>query len=368
MNTNGDEGWKMSASRSSEAEYMKIRRYVLNMVTKAGEESIQLPTALELSKQFGVCRQTVGKALKQLAEDRFVIGKPGLGTFTNPKMRFRFHTQKKSLTIGIIIGDGMVIEMDEYLAKLVAACLVEAATFPAYVRTINLTSAQPELVLKELRNEFLDGLIWQNPPSRFLPMLERLRESGTAVTVIGSLQDESLCSVDFDLWKMGYETGKILAAKGRHEIVFLKNESPWSLSSDGFKKAFHEAGIPLNEKLFLAGNEALDRLKVIFELGLPVDALFNSLYSYEILSEIANQAGYDWSRMVQICWESVAEEFPFFFGIAYSFDFPLLARLAVALLRRQMEEKEFAAVHELVPVALHVQLENCGSMTGESSD
>ena len=76
----------MSASRSSEAEYMKIRRYVLNMVTKAGEESIQLPTALELSKQFGVCRQTVGKALKQLAEDRFVIGKPGLGTFTNPKM------------------------------------------------------------------------------------------------------------------------------------------------------------------------------------------------------------------------------------------------------------------------------------------
>ena len=82
MNTNGDEGWKMSASRSSEAEYMKIRRYVLNMVTKAGEESIQLPTALELSKQFGVCRQTVGKALKQLAEDRFVIGKPGLGTFT----------------------------------------------------------------------------------------------------------------------------------------------------------------------------------------------------------------------------------------------------------------------------------------------
>ena len=64
----------MSASRSSEAEYMKIRRYVLNMVTKAGNEPVQLPTALELSKQFGVCRQTVGKALKQLVEDRFVIG------------------------------------------------------------------------------------------------------------------------------------------------------------------------------------------------------------------------------------------------------------------------------------------------------
>ena len=342
----------MSASRSSEAEYMKIRRYVLNMVTKAGNEPVQLPTALELSKQFGVCRQTVGKALKQLAEDRFVIGKPGLGTFTNPKMQFRFNSRKKSQTIGIIIGDGMVIEMDEYLAKLVAACLVEAATFPAYVRTINLTSAQPELVLKELRNEFLDGLIWQNPPSRFLPMLERLRESGSAVTVIGPLQEESLCSVDFDLWKMGYETGKLLAAEGKHEIVFLKNESPWSLSSDGFKKAFREAGIPLNEKLFLAGNEALDRLNVIFELGLPVDALFNSLYYYEILSEIADQSDYDLNRFFHICWDCVAKDFPVFRGITYSFDFALLAKKAVSLLRCQMEHADFVPVHEQIPMQL----------------
>ncbi len=356
----------MSASRSSEAEYMKIRRYVLNMVTKAGEESIQLPTALELSKQFGVCRQTVGKALKQLAEDRFVIGKPGLGTFTNPKMRFHVHSQKKSLTIGIIIGDGMVIEMDEYLAKLVASCLVEAATFPAYVRTINLTSAQPELVLKELRNEFLDGLIWQNPPPRFLPMLEKLREEGCAVTVIGSLRGESLCSVDFDLWSMGYEVGKLLAGAGKQEIVFLRNDPPWSRSADGLQQAFREAGVPLNERLFLAGDEALERLTVIFELGLPMDALFNSLYSYESLSEIAAQTGYDWSRMLHICWDCVAKDFPMFRGIAYSFDFAMLARRAVSLLRRQMEEKDFECRHEQVPISLTVRMEDGESLSGTS--
>ena len=66
----------MPTGKSAVAEYMKIRRHILNLTAKAGNESVQLPTALELSKQFGVCRQTVGKALKQLAEDHYVIGKP----------------------------------------------------------------------------------------------------------------------------------------------------------------------------------------------------------------------------------------------------------------------------------------------------
>ena len=342
----------MPAFRSSEAEYMKIRRYVLNMVTKAGNESVQLPTALELSKQFGVCRQTVGKALKQLAEDRFVIGKPGLGTFTNPKMQFRFSSPKKAQTIGIIISDGMVIEMDEYLAKLVAACLVEAASCPAYVRTINLTSAQPELVLKELRNEFLDGLIWHNPPVRFLPMLEKLRQSGTAVVVIDSLREEAVCSVDFDLWRIGYETGKILSSAGKQEIVFLRDDPPWSRSAEGLRTAYQEAGLSLNEKLLLSGDSVLEKLKMIFELGVSIDVLFNSLYPYGTLQEIAVLTDCDLNNFFHICWESVAKDFPVFRGIVFSFDFSTLAKKAVSLLCSQMEDADFAPVHELVPVSL----------------
>ncbi len=145
----------MPASKTAVAEYMKIRRYVLNLIMKSGNESVQLPTAQELAKLFGVCRQTVGKSLKQLAEENYVIGKPGLGTFTNPKKQFRFEYRKNRPNIGIIVGDGMIIEMDEFLARTVAACLVEVAVYPAYVRSINLTSTKPDVVFKELKNEFL---------------------------------------------------------------------------------------------------------------------------------------------------------------------------------------------------------------------
>ena len=358
----------MSVSRSSVAEYMKIRRHVLNLVAKAGSESVQLPTALELSKQFGVCRQTVGKALKQLAADRFVIGKPGLGTFTNPKRKFRFNPQKKSLTIGIIVGDGMVIEMDEYLANLVAACLMEVVTCPAYVRTINLTSTQPDLVLKELRNEFLDGFLWHNPPPGFRLLLENLVQEQIPVVAIGSSPTEKVSCVQFDSWDFGYKIGKLLLKAEKKQVVFLQDELPWNRSADGLRMAFRESGVAYNEKFFLKGNDVLEKLNLIFELGVDIDAIVNPLYPYEDLAEIAKNADYDLSRTLHVCWESVAKDFPEFRGIAYSFDFPLLARRAVALLRRQMEEKEFAAVHELVPVELHVQLENCGNMTAESAD
>ena len=35
----------MPASKTAVAEYMKIRRYVLNLIMKSGNESVQLPTA-----------------------------------------------------------------------------------------------------------------------------------------------------------------------------------------------------------------------------------------------------------------------------------------------------------------------------------
>ena len=348
----------MPASRSAVAEYMKIRRHVLNLIAKAGNEPVRLPTALELSKQFGVCRQTVGKALKQLAEDRYVIGKPGLGTFTNPKVVFRLNSRRKARIIGMIIGDGMVIEMDEYLAKLAAACLIEASTYPAYVRTINLTSAKPDAIVKELRNESLDGLIWQNPPPHFLPLLEEVRESGTAVAVIGDFQSENISSVDFDLRSAGYECGKQLLKMNKKQLIFLRDEAPWNLSAGGLRQAFRKAGCPLNEKLFLKGEAILEKLKLIFELGVSVDAIVNPLLPYEDLAEIARLADFDLTRPFHICWDSIAKKIPDFHGFCYSYDFTVLAKETVALLRNQMEKTDPHVCHKLIPVQLKSCLQN----------
>jgi len=345
----------MPVSKTTEAEYMKIRRHVLNLICKAGNEPVLLPTALEFSKQFGVCRQTVGKALKLLAEENYVIGRPGMGTFTNPKRKFRFNAGKNPLTIGIILGDGMIIEMDEYLAKTVAACLVEASVYPAFVRTINLTASKPDTILQELKNEFLDALIWQGPPSRFLPLLERIGKSGVAVIVIGGSHhsDIAVSTADFDLQNFGYECGKRLLKAGKRQIVFLRDERPWNYPADGIRQAFREAKVPLNEKLFLKGGDILERLRMIFELGVPVDAIVNPLFSYEDLAEIAGRTDFDLSRTCHVCWDSVAEKIRNFHGFSYSCDFAALAKEAVNLLRLQLEQKDRTPHSVLVPLKIH---------------
>lgn len=345
----------MPVSKTTEAEYMKIRRHVLNLICKAGSEPVLLPTALELSKQFGVCRQTVGKALKLLAEENYVIGRPGMGTFTNPKRKFRFNAGRNPLTIGIILSDGMIIEMDEYLAKTVAACLVEASVYPAFVRTINLTSSRPDTILQELKNEFLDALIWQNPPSHFLPLLERIEESGIAIIVLGGFPhaDIGVSIADFDFRGFGCECGRRLLEAGKRQIVFLRDERPWNYPADGIRQAFREADVPLNEKLFLKGGDILDKLRMIFELGVPVDAIVNPLFPYEDLAEIAGRTDFDLSRTCHVCWDSVAGKIRDFHGFSYSCDFAGLAKEAVNLLRLQLEKKDRTPRAVLVPLEIH---------------
>ncbi len=345
---------EMPASKTTVAEYMKIRSYVLSLITKAGNEPVQLPTALELSKLFGVCRQTVGKALKQLAEENYVIGRPGLGTFTNPKKQFRFPASRKRLSIGIIVGDGMAIEMDEFVTKMLAACLVEVSTYPAFVRVVNLTSTKPDAVLKDLKNEFLDAVIWQRPPPAFLSLLEELKKSGITVITVGApSHQDAICNVDFDLQRLGYECGKRLLQAGKNQILFLRDERPWNFPADGLRQAFQEAGVPLNEKMFLKGPDVLDKIKMIFELGVPVEAIFNPVFSYDDLAEIARQTDVDLGRIFNICWDSVAEKFPEYHGFSYNYDFAALAKEAVRLLRLQLEKKDPTVHH--VDITLQIK-------------
>ena len=57
----------MSAIGTS--EYMKIRRYVMNLILHAGKDPVQIPTINELSEKFGVSRATVSKAMKELTSE-----------------------------------------------------------------------------------------------------------------------------------------------------------------------------------------------------------------------------------------------------------------------------------------------------------
>lgn len=269
---------------------MKIRRYVLNRIHRANGTSTMLPTAQELAKQFGCSRPTVCKAMKTLTEDGFVIGKPGIGSFINPALESCHDGGSMSglPIIGIIFGDGMVVHYEIFFGKVLARILELVTDRPAVLHIINLTSTNPDKIIHEILNEDLDGLLWE-APSVTPETLSALRKSGLPVVALrGEPTDETDC-VYFDMERLGIDIAERLLAQKRRNIVLLADRPPWNTYRHSLLRSFEEAGIPLNDKLFLSnGENCLSRLREILELGVPVDAVINPLFQTRKVLEIFN--------------------------------------------------------------------------------
>ncbi len=353
---NMDKKAKNISASEPVAEYMKIRRFVINLIHRNSEKSIQLPTIKELAEKFGVSRQTVGKAMKQLTDDGFVIGKPGIGSFTNPDRTFSLPEKAQIPIIGVIISDGRLIHFNEYHGKMLAALAQEIVMYPAYLHIVSLGSSDPEEIYRNIQDECLDGLIWSNPHSYQDEIIQRLSLEGYPLVTCAKLV-EGVSGARFDYEQAGYECGKLFLAEGRRNLVFLGDKRPWNLPADGIRRAYEEAGVPLNPKLFLPReHEILEKLRSIVELGMPVDAVYNPEFLYNEVRDILVKGGIDPTGQCRMaCCEMIADHDPEYCGIVQSNDLNEKAREAVRLLRIRMEHPESACIHSKLPLTIQMR-------------
>jgi DNA-binding transcriptional regulator YhcF (GntR family) len=145
------------------AEYLKIRQYVIGLVVNAGSESVKIPSMPVLGTQFGVARMTVHKALKDLIKDLYLIVKPGIGIFTNPRRLPEMATGSHHKCVGLVAGRGHYCFYDHYSWLLLSQAGVAASEKGRFVKIINLTSDSPARMAMELRTSWIDGLICWSP-------------------------------------------------------------------------------------------------------------------------------------------------------------------------------------------------------------
>ena len=272
---------------STISEYMKIRRYMMNVIYHANGQSVQVPTILELSRKFGVSRPTVSKAMKALTDEGYIIGKRGIGSFTNPKFKMPLSSplEKDIPLIGILMGDGMGVHYSSYSSRLLGALLNHLPYLPCYVHLVSLSVSDPRGVYEEIRNERLDGLVWHSPEPQCLEVCRRLWRENFPL-VLGCCNCDAIPSVDFDFEDAGYQCGKLLCREGRRHVVFFPNVFPWSLEADGLRRAYHEEGIVLNENLFLKDcYTAHEKIRDILSYGIPVDAIYGQMLTYNTIED-----------------------------------------------------------------------------------
>lgn len=256
------------------AEYQKIRRYVMNLILRSGGKSVQIPTIQELSEKFGVSRTTVSKAMKELTAEGHIIGKRGIGSFTNPAKPSPIIFGKKLPVVGVMVGDGRNVHLDQYLGRALGALLKQLVAIPAVVHLVTVGTSDPDGVIREIQDEQLDALVCCGS-NTFMKDLRRMD-----LPVVFSFHPANLLpgSAFFDYEDWGYRCGKQLLKEGRKNIVFLYDMYEWNASYPGIRKAYAEAGVPLNENFFLKDyTTSLDELAKIIRYGIPVDAVCDTL-------------------------------------------------------------------------------------------
>ena len=162
-------------------EGVRIRHYIVSLRYRNPGKAFRIPTSVELAKMFGVARSTVTLELKALTEDGIIIGKRGVGTFTNPAIEYIFpETEHASPLIGLLCGDGQRFFYEHYAWSMLARTGLELTQ-----RQCNVSYVSGPFNAGEISESFLrtglSGGVWISPPEWAAEPCERLAEAGIPV-------------------------------------------------------------------------------------------------------------------------------------------------------------------------------------------
>lgn len=319
------------------SEYMRIRRYVMNLILRADGKAAQIPTIQELSEKFGVSRPTVSKAMKELTSEGYIIGKRGIGKFTNPARRAIVAIGKKLPLVGIMISDGLNVHLDKYIGCALAEILKQVVFVPAIAHLVTVGTSDPEQAVKEILDEQLDALVVFGS-NRFTP---QLRATGLPV-IVSDYRPRIPGSVYFDYEGWGYRCGKQLLKENRRNIVFLHDQTPWNVSFPGIRRAYQEAGVPLNENLFLKDfQNSLNELKNIINYGIKVDAVCDTLLVNNEVTELLMELDPGLAETCAIIHNAASEpQNNGFHEICYDIPFAAFAAEVADLLKLQLKNND----------------------------
>ena len=255
----------MPGREQPEAEYQKIKNYLMSLVYRAQHESVMVPSSRELAVQFNVARATATKALNQLMAENFLTARRGIGTFTNPVRMQNYGAPAR--IVGFLVQNGKNIFYGYSSWVVLAGVGLELTRHDCFLNLIQLPETEdPERIEAEIRARNLDALIHVGQSSLCHPVLVKLsREGFPLLTMFG---DGNTCNYDFALEQSGYEIGAILAGEKRG-VFYVMLPWPCSELTTGISRAYREAGCDLEFQTFIELSELREAVR-----KRPPDALY----------------------------------------------------------------------------------------------
>lgn len=220
-----------------------IKKQIIDGKINSGEK---IPSENQLSKQYGVSRHTVRKALSILINQGYVVSEHGKGTFCRKQNLMK----KNSKNIGVI-----TTYISDYIFPQVIKGIDEVLTNNGYSIILKNTgnSQKKEAgCLEDMLTKDIEGLIVEPSRSEVLCKNENLYLEYEArgipfVFIQGRyLQMKDKPSVVMNDKQGGYMATKHLIELGHRQLVgiFKMDDYQGNGRYKGFVKALKEAGIP----------------------------------------------------------------------------------------------------------------------------
>ncbi|MFA6101346.1 MAG: GntR family transcriptional regulator [Victivallaceae bacterium] len=247
--------------------YLKIRQYVFSCIANAKLDggAAKIHTEEELCKIYGVCRTTVRKALNHFVAEGLIVRKQRLGTFIRTEIIDSFNINfGKTLTLGLIYGDGMVTFLDEYFMSQTAEVFQSMVNAECLCRQLYF-DLNPEKSAVRLEKSKLDGIIWMSPSRCHAKVFEIFKAlSIPVVSTFPLFLSDDLNSVELDYYKCGYKLAEYLLKRGHKKILYINKNPPDvnAVKKAGCMAAFADRKAAWNEHLWYCGFNSLSELQI----------------------------------------------------------------------------------------------------------
>jgi hypothetical protein len=271
-----------------------IRHYVMGLIYQNGFTSVRVPSSLELARQFGVTRRTARVVLEGLIREGYLIGKNGIGTFTNPAQGFKLGHGPQLPLIGVGVNDCSNFYYDYRSGMRFAAAMQAILEHGANVYPLVHSSCDFEQFCLELRHAQLGGLFLVQPD--FSP------EQQAVLTSLGfpvvSLEGEfaGASRIRYDRTAALQEMFSIALQEKRHEIMLLYTRPEYFEDDFGiFRDLCDQPGCPVHLRVIQADAENFEeRFAAALESGPAPELLLIGWRMPPLVIRMLSEAGIDY--------------------------------------------------------------------------
>ena len=206
------------------SENLKIRHYLLGLLFRNGRRSVKVPSYHELAAIFNVSPRIAQCAVVRLVKEGYLIGRQGVGTFTNPAVigpEFYSGYYEKRL-LGLVFAKGDYFYYNNYSMAMLSTLGFYAVQNGFLIHFLSFSGMGDEEMLEEILRSKVSGILWaaMDPSAN---LLRELESRGIQTVLFGGQSREASC-VNFSRKKAIRQMEQLMNQTPSPSVLFLQEK------------------------------------------------------------------------------------------------------------------------------------------------